>query len=158
MGSTLCTLADLQLDRATRIQMTTFIFLSTTVKWELEEGFPCSHRRLRQYLVESGVTWKCLWERYNIKAETRSRRIMEYSRWLQYVHQYFAGVRLPHSKKDLCDACVRMETSLLNPSLSESDRAELVAEKSLHLNADINQRRAMSTFVKQYAAKIAPQQ
>ncbi|KAG6945263.1 hypothetical protein JG688_00016642, partial [Phytophthora aleatoria] len=107
---------------------------------------------------ESGVTWKCIWERYQLKAETRSRRIIEYSRWLQYVHQYFPGVRLSRSKGYLCDACVRIEMSLLNPSFSESDRAELVAEKSLHLSAAINQRRAMSTFVKQYAAKIAPQQ
>ncbi|KAF1782187.1 hypothetical protein GQ600_4571 [Phytophthora cactorum] len=139
-GSTLCTLVDLQLDPATHIQMTIFIFLSTTVT------------------IESGVTWKCIWERYQLKAETRSRRIIEYSRWLQYVHQYFPGVRLSRSKGYLCDACVRIEMSLLNPSFSESDRAELVAEKSLHLSAAINQRRAMSTFVKQYAAKIAPQQ
>ncbi|KAF4132284.1 hypothetical protein GN958_ATG18517, partial [Phytophthora infestans] len=112
-------------------------------EWELEEGYPCSHRNLRQYKT---------------KAEDQSRRIMEHSRWLQYVHYYFAGVRLSRSKEDLCDACTRIETLQLNPDIPDSERTKLVAEKEFHLDAAINQRRAMSAFVKQYVAQKAPKQ
>jgi hypothetical protein len=45
--------------------LTTFIEDCKT--WELEDGFPCSHRRPRQYFVEAKLTWTELWKRYEKK-------------------------------------------------------------------------------------------
>jgi hypothetical protein len=79
-------------------------FLLTFGDWELEEGFPCSHRRPRQYFVEPGMTWKILWQRHSAKALEANQRAMKYSRWTQYVHLQFPGVRLSRTKEDLFDA------------------------------------------------------
>lgn len=51
-------------------------FLSACQEWELQDGFPCSHRGPRQYLVEEAMTWRKLWERYKKKATLASRRII----------------------------------------------------------------------------------
>ncbi|KAF1777288.1 hypothetical protein GQ600_18050 [Phytophthora cactorum] len=94
----------------------------------------------------------------DVAAEAQSRRTMEYLWWLQYVHHYFPSVRLSRPKEDLCDACTRIETLLLNPNISDPECAELVVEKELHLDAAINQRRDMSAFAKQYVARKAADQ
>ncbi|KUF92160.1 hypothetical protein AM588_10003500 [Phytophthora nicotianae] len=78
-------------------------FISSCADWELEDGFPCSHRRPRQYFVEPKITWKLLWERYKKKAEDAERRVIQYCRWTQYVHLHYSGVRLSRTKEDFCE-------------------------------------------------------
>jgi hypothetical protein len=104
------------------------------------------------------VTWKELWGNYEAKAIQHTRRVMEYSRWLQYVHSKFPGVNMSRTKRDLCDACVRIETALSDINLSAASLKELETEKQLHSDAAINQRRTMSDFARQYVSAIAPQQ
>lgn len=126
-------------------------------KWELEAGFSCLHRRPRQYLVESGVKWTILWERYAKKADGIRHRVIQYCRWTQHVHMHFLGVRVSRTKDHLCYACVRIETALKDPKLDPAEKEALECEKQMHLDASINQRRAMSEFVQQYVAAHPPQ-
>ena len=100
--------------------------------WELEDGFPCSHRRPRQYLVEQGIKWINLWERYETKRKAISPdlRIVSYERWLQYIHYFFPGLRLTRSKVDVCDACIRIEFELMKEDLDPEERINLEEKKN----------------------------
>ncbi|KAF1789186.1 hypothetical protein GQ600_8070 [Phytophthora cactorum] len=42
-------------------------FFSACIEWKLEDDFPCSHRRPRQYFVKPFLTWKTLWRRFSQK-------------------------------------------------------------------------------------------
>lgn len=126
--------------------------------WELEDGFPCSHRRPRRYFVEQKITWKKLWSRYKERRAAADERIMSYQRWTQYVKFYYPGVRLTRTPEDDCDACVRLDVLLAQPDLPDDERERLELEKHMHLDAAINQRRAVSSFVKEFVSKHCPGQ
>jgi hypothetical protein len=55
-----------------------------------------------------------------------------------------------------CDCCVRLDLELLRPD--EETRAQRTAEKEMHLDAAITQRRAISNAVRVMAGKLAPSQ
>ncbi|CAK9266760.1 unnamed protein product [Sphagnum jensenii] len=133
-------------------------FIEDCKTWELEDGFPCSHRRPRQYFVEAKLTWTELWKRYEKKMVSLERRVMSFSRWTQYIKLHQPGVRLTRMAKDVCDSCVRIDIQLARDDLSPEEREHLVLEKGMHLQAAIDQRRFMSGFVKQYITANAPQQ
>ena len=57
--------------------------------WALEEGFPCGHRRPREYFVEENVTWKSLHAQYAANLNEMECRVISLSRWRQYVHYFF---------------------------------------------------------------------
>ena len=117
---------------------------------QTEEGYPCSHRRLKHYLLEEGITWKKLWGRYKSRMEDGRNKVVSYERWLQYVHYHFPGLRLSRTTGDLCDACTRIDIELLRTDLSDEDRNALFQQKEMHMEAAIIQRQAMSFFIKQY--------
>jgi hypothetical protein len=133
-------------------------FLETCSDWELEEGFPCSHRRPRHYFISPEITFKDQWEIYASKVDAAGLRVISYERWLQYVHYYFPGLRRAGSKEDVCDAYIRIDVALDDPTLDAVRREELNAEKALHTTAAIDQRRAMSAFIKQYVSVHTPMQ
>jgi hypothetical protein len=54
-------------------------FIEDCKMWELEDGFPCSHRRPRQYFVEAKLTWTKLWKRYEKKMVSLERQVMSFS-------------------------------------------------------------------------------
>jgi hypothetical protein len=54
-------------------------FIEDCKTWELEDGFPCSHRRPRQYFVEAKLTWTKLWKWYEKKMVSFERRVMSFS-------------------------------------------------------------------------------
>lgn len=141
-----CTEEDLELVR----------FTSST--WELEDGFPCAHRRPRQYFIAPGVTWSSLWKQYRDKMEELEKRVLSQSRWTQYIKKYFPGLRLSKSKEDVCDACIRIDNLLLRNDLTEAERAALTLEKEMHMEAAVNQRRAMTAFVKHFIQVHDPYQ
>jgi hypothetical protein len=79
----------------------TITYLKVIVsQWKTEDGFPCAHRKPRQYLLQDNgkeATWLALHKQYKkdwenlleeIKVETR---LMAYSTFLQYVRFYFPG-------------------------------------------------------------------
>ncbi|CAN5976134.1 unnamed protein product [Sphagnum jensenii] len=136
--------------------LTTFIEDCKT--WELEDGFPCSHRRPHQYFVEAKLTWTELWKRYEKKMVSLERRVMSFSQWTQYIKLHQPGVRLTRMVEDVYDSCVRIDIQLARDDLPPEEREHLVLEKGMHLQAAIDQRRFMSGFVKQYIAVNAPQQ
>jgi transposase len=54
-------------------------FIEDCKTWELEDGFPCSHGRPRQYFVEAKLTWTELWKRYEKKMVSLERQVMSFS-------------------------------------------------------------------------------
>jgi hypothetical protein len=133
-------------------------FIEDCKTWELEDGFPCSHRRPRQYFVEAKLTWMELWKRYEKKMVSLERRVMSFSRWTQYVKLHQLGVCLTRTAEDICDSCVRINIQFAHDNLPPEEREHLVLEKGMHLQATIDQCRFMSGFVKQYIVANAPQQ
>jgi hypothetical protein len=76
--------------------------------WEVEDGFPCTHRHLKQYLLDVTLTFTKLHQHYRAKIEASNDGacIILYSRWIQYVHLFYPGLCLAHLAKDVCDCCV----------------------------------------------------
>ncbi len=81
-------------------------FIEDCKTWELEDGFPCSHRRPHQYFVEAKLTWMELWKQYEKKMVSLEQRVMSFSRWTQYIKLHQPGVRLTRTAEDVCDSCV----------------------------------------------------
>ena len=135
-------------------------FLKTCEGWELEDGFPCSHRRPRQYFIEQKLTLLKLHARYKdaILKTDSTGRVLSYSRYTQYFHFHFPGLRLTRSKEDVCDCCVRLDIQLSRDDLSDEERIAIKLEKGTHLNAAVAQRRFISTFVREYVKLHAPDQ
>ncbi|XP_078732831.1 uncharacterized protein LOC144947479 isoform X1 [Lampetra fluviatilis] len=127
--------------------------------WEIEDDFPCSHRRPRQYFVEPNITWSELYRRYKAKLDAvKGCRVVSYSRWIQYVHMFYPELRLTRTTEDVCDCCVHLDVRLACEDLPADERKRLLEEKNLHLDAAIDQRRTVSTFVKEYVKRHAPDQ
>ncbi|KAJ1387815.1 hypothetical protein B484DRAFT_303779, partial [Ochromonadaceae sp. CCMP2298] len=80
--------------------------------WELEDGFPCAHRRPRQFFGEEGLTWSTLWHRYADRQLQQEARVVSKERWRQYTHFYYPGLRLTRVTEDDCDACTRLKVQL----------------------------------------------
>jgi len=80
--------------------------------FETDDGFPCVHRRPRRYFKEEGLTYKIIHSRYEALMKTIPARVLSYSRWLQYFHLKFPGVRLTRSIEDVCDLCARIKIQL----------------------------------------------
>ena len=96
--------------------------------------------------------------RYKVERENANERIVSYSRWNQYIHLYFPGLRLARSAEDVCDCCVRLDIQLQRDDLDDEERARLLMEKNTHLDAAIDQRRFVSNFVKTFVRQHDPLQ
>lgn len=59
--------------------------------WEVKDGFPCAHKRPKQYLLDLKLTFTKLYQRYKDKIESTndSHRVISYSHWIQYIHLFF---------------------------------------------------------------------
>ena len=86
---------------------------------EVEDGFPCAHRRPKFYIHNDGksVQWKEIYEKYKLYAETNlpEGRIMKQSTFRHYRNWLFPGHSLSKKKEDLCDNCVRLNLVISNP-------------------------------------------
>ncbi|EGZ13897.1 hypothetical protein PHYSODRAFT_513752, partial [Phytophthora sojae] len=96
--------------------------------WILEDGFPCPHRRPRQYFTEENLTWRTVHARYedDTKGNDPDARTMSYERFTQYVHFYYPGVRLTRTKVDECDCCVRLDIMLQQPDLTDAEKDAII--------------------------------
>ena len=56
--------------------------------WNLEDAFPCAHKRPKKYFVEENVTWKSLYVKYAEKMTESGYRVISLTRWVQYVHYF----------------------------------------------------------------------
>eukprot|EP00644_Phytophthora_capsici_P014791 jgi/Phyca11/553489/estExt2_Genewise1Plus.C_PHYCAscaffold_530217 len=79
--------------------------------WILDDGFPCAHRRPRQYFTEPNLTWIVVHARYvdDITRNEPTARTLSYSRFTQYVHFYYPGVRLTRTAEDVCQTGYSVE-------------------------------------------------
>jgi hypothetical protein len=126
----------------------------------LEDGFPCPHRRPRQYFTETKLTWLIVHARYedDLKRSDPKDRTLSYSRFRQYIQFHYPGVRLTRTEEDACDCCVHLDIQLQHMDLSDDERNALVMKKKTHIEAAIGQRRFVSSFIKTYTAIHAPEQ
>jgi hypothetical protein len=62
--------------------------------WEVEDGFPCTDRRLNQYLLDATLTFTKLHQHYKAKIEASNDGacVISYSRWIQYMHLFYLGL------------------------------------------------------------------
>lgn len=100
----------------------TIAFLkSQYAKCELEEGFPYPRRRLTEYFIEDGITWRKVYAMYKEEYEKltvferRKVNLMAYSTFTQYVRCFFPTVRMSRNQQDLCDSCVRLKLVISIP-------------------------------------------
>ena len=100
-------------------------FESHVNSWELEEGFPCAHRNLKQY-VSNGLTWKALWEEYYRQCEKDNVRGMLYITFMEYRMRAFPTIALNRVKEDVCDHCVKLRARIADEKTSSDDRAEVI--------------------------------
>jgi hypothetical protein len=135
-------------------------FKTHCATWILEDGFACAHRRPRQYFTEPKLTWVVVHSRYvdDILRAHPDARTLSYSRFTQYVHFYYPGVRLTRTAEDVCDCCVRLDILLQQPDITEDEKQTILVEKRTHFDEAIDQRRFVSTFIKDYTSLHAPEQ
>ena len=84
-----------------------------------------------------------VWKSYKAAMERHNppKRVMSKVRWREYIRVLYPGLRLSHSKKDLCDRCVRIETELNSPGITDERRSFLEKEKKVHVDNAIAQRK-----------------
>jgi hypothetical protein len=125
--------------------------------WEVKDGFPCTHRRQKQYLLDSKLTFTKLYQRQDkIESTNDDRRVISYSRWIQYIHLFFIGLRLTRTTEDVCNYSVRINIQLQRDDRPFDERDHLLLEKQTHMDAAISQRHTVSTFVKEFVKQHAP--
>ncbi len=79
--------------------------------WEVKDGFPCTHYRPKQYLLDVTLTFTRLRQCYKAKIEGSNDGVyvVLYSKWIQYMHLFYLGLRLACLAEDVCDYCVRID-------------------------------------------------
>jgi hypothetical protein len=92
------------------------------------------------------------------KAKAAVVRVISKGQWRQYIEFHFPGLKLSRTTEDVCNACVRLNTLLMSADLSDQLREKLMLEKSMHIDAAVDQRHAMSNFVKLFVQKVSPNQ
>ena len=118
------------------------------MRLDKEDGLPCAHRHPRQYLVKEGATKISCWKIYAMVMKSNNFRFSSYDRFIQYWDYFSPGLRTTRLKSDACDSCVRIDIALTDPSTSAEMKCDLLLEKSMHLSAARNQRRAMNSAIK----------
>lgn len=124
--------------------------------WSLEDGFPCPHRRAREYFTDGVQTWKKLYDEYaetwsDLDDERRKTvKCVAYCTFTQYIHYLYPGLKLTRTETDVCDSCVRLNIVLDNPLSTEQEKEAAQQELDMHMEAARDQRRAISEFTKKY--------
>ena len=98
---------------------------------KFEDGFPCSHCRIKKHFKEEGLDRKKVWAEYVkvMQAKIPPAREMSYQRWLQYVHALYPQILLARSKEDECDACVALNIESKRDKTCSCPRSSFWAEK-----------------------------
>jgi len=107
--------------------------------WEIKDGFPCTHRRPKRYLLDATLTFIKLHQRYKAKIEASNDGacVISCLRWIQYVHLFYLGLHLTHSVEDVCDCCVRIDIQRKHDDLLANKRNHLLMEKETYLDIAI---------------------
>ena len=145
--------------RSHKFPAETILFLKEHMKsWEVEDGFPCPHRRPRQYLLEEGITWFKLWKRYTEKVDNLTEdehkgkvKAMAYSTFTMYTKFINPGLRLTRAQQDVCDSCIRLNLIISCPTSTEEQITSAQYELQQHNSAARDQRRVVSKFTRKYA-------
>ena len=84
------------------------------------------------------------------------RRFISRVRWREYVRVLYPGLRLSRSKTDLCDRCVKIDTELQNSDITPERRSFLEAEKKMHVDDAVKQRKVWANFISDYVGGVDP--
>ena len=134
---------------------------------DVEDGFPCPHRRPKQYVTKDNkaTTWKILHQDYttyvnkekekisneHVKKQVRTLALntfREYRGWI------FPGHCLSRKKEDVCDHCMRLKLVLENELTPTEEKEQARKELEMHQDAAICQRRALKAFTKEYLGSL----
>lgn len=99
--------------------------------WEVEDSFPYTHKRPKQYLIDLKLTFTKLYQRYKDKIESANdrSRVVSYSRQIQYIHMFFPSVHLARTAEDVCNCCVYINIQLERDDLPSYEHDCLLLEK-----------------------------
>ncbi len=106
---------------------------------EVKDGFPCTHCRPKQYLLDATLTFTKLHQCYKAKIEASidGAYIVSYSKWIQYMHLFYPGLCLARLAENICNYCVQIDIQLKRNDLPLDERDRLLMEKETHLDTAI---------------------
>ena len=122
---------------------------------EYEEGFSCSHRHQKMYLTEPGITWKTIYLRFIAECKKLEIRSISYACWLKKVKEMFPHLRLHVLKEDECNTCFELKTKLMDKSLDQDQRNEIVRKLDLHVNEAKQQRAEMNSVLRSVCISLS---
>lgn len=71
------------------------------------------------------------------------------------IHVLYPNLLLSRSKEDVCDACMRIDTQLLNPNILLELYEKSVLDKSIHIDVVIGKCKAISKFIQLFVEKVS---
>ena len=114
----------------------------------LEPGLPCTHKPLQVYLPE-GTNFLIVHKSYvELLAKEHGGRLkpVKYKQFLAMRKKFWPQVKQCRREEDVCDGCFRIETLLLDKTLTDSEREALKLQKTGHLKDARDQRRIVSAL------------
>ena len=142
------------------------LFVAFMSSLDVEDGFPCAHRRPKFYIRrdDKGTTWKELHGDYCSYVEKEKEegdetakkeiRTMALGTFREYRHWLYPGHCLSRKKEDVCDHCVRLKLVIDNPLSEPEEKEKAKKELEMHNDASVAQRRALKHFTKKYMGKL----
>jgi hypothetical protein len=125
-------------------------FINTLI---VEEGYPCTHRRMKKYIQTEGIdNWRSFFEKY-VSYLGNTTRTMEYKTLYKYMSKMYPDIALNRAKEDCCDTCIRYETDLKSSTLSNKEKDQLKSSQKLHWNQARIQRIAMREAINLWGKK-----
>ena len=146
-------------------EMSVSLFQAFFSSLDVEDGFACGHRRPKMYVIGEDMTWKKLHEKYVSFVEgekmkitdihvRKNIKIMALTTFREYRGWLFPGHALDKKKEDVCDHCVRIQLVIDNPLTPPEEKEAAIIEKETHLDAAIDQRRAIKMYTLKYLEKL----
>ncbi len=102
--------------------------------FDLEPGYPCAHREPLLYFHDGKMEWKDIYDGY-VKSLKMGERVVSGNRFREYVKFFFPRLRLKRHETDVCNACFRIDTELLECT-DEDRKKELQLQKETHIGND----------------------
>ncbi|KAF1777663.1 hypothetical protein GQ600_19692 [Phytophthora cactorum] len=116
-----------------------------------------AHTAVHTILHRPKLTWKVVHARY-VEATTHveSDVSLSYSRFLQYVHYHYPGVRRTRTAEYVCDWCVRWMFYSSNPTFQKK-KGNLSYWKGVHISMKLLPALIHIFFVKGYSSSSPDQ-
>lgn len=144
----------------------------------VENGYPCSHRRMKLYVSEVGIDnftrsdfkifkskilkstillgfyfdfiIDCELFRLHDKycKQIGDDRILPYPTFMKYMRSHHVNVAIVRAKEDCCDTCLRLSIAAQDANIGEEERGMIEEAQRLHANDARTQRVALKEAIK----------